>query len=94
MAKPGVHMHGCPHCKGTFLCNCREAATTDPSCVPCVNDTGRSLHVGRLPIRCCTQESRPARKDEVILYRLAGTKPWFMCAECKRAFIYQPTENC
>lgn len=86
-------MHGCPHCKGTFVCACAQPATSDPSCVPCVNDTGRSLHVGRLPGKCCPPNVRLARKDEQILYRLAGTKTWFICAECKRAFIYQPKEK-
>jgi hypothetical protein len=49
--------------------------------------------MGRLPIACCYMDTRLARRDEIATYRLAGTRTWFICGCCKRAFIYQPKEN-
>jgi hypothetical protein len=83
VAKPGVHMHGCPSCLDTFICACKEAATSDPKCSRCIGGHKRTaIHMGRLPIACCYIDTR-----------LAGTRTWFMCACCKRAFIYQPKES-
>jgi hypothetical protein len=94
VAKPGVHMHGCPSCLDTFICACKEAATSDPKCSRCIGGHKRTaIHMGRLPIACCYIDTRLARRDEISTYRLAGTRTWFMCACCKRAFIYQPKES-
>lgn len=91
MAKPGVHLHCCS-CGDTFTCACRQP-TDNPRCIPCIGGTGDSLIAqGRRPRACCVAQIRPARKDEVVSYRLAGSKPWLICGECKRPFTYRPTE--
>lgn len=91
MASKATHLHGCPKCLDTFVCACREARTTNPTCIRCIGGHERTtIHFGRLPRQCCTAVTRLARKDEVATYSLAGTRTWWICAECKRAFIYQP----
>lgn len=93
MAKSGTHLHGCPTCGLTFVCGCRDYRS-DPRCIPCIGGHEKTaIHFGRMPIACCRHLSRQARKDEIATYRLAGSQPWWICAECKRTFTYQPTEE-
>lgn len=87
-----AHLHGCPTCHDTFVCACKDL-TSDPRCIPCIGKTGDSmLAMGRRPGKCCPAHIRAPRKEEMTIYRLAGSQLWWICGECKRAFNFKPQE--
>lgn len=90
MKKDGVHAHGCVGCKGRFEDACGDPKSW-PKCANC--NTGRQVRSpllieSRLPIACCRELSRPARKDELHTFRLYQECPWFICPKCARTFPF------
>lgn len=91
-----VHAHGCRQCDGRYEDTCDDNKS-DTVCGSC--RVGKSLDQrgllfdNRRPKECCRDNSRPASKEEIKTYRLAGAHKWWICATCKRTHPFNPKEQ-
>jgi hypothetical protein len=87
--KGSLHAHGCTRCHIRYQDACRELA--DRLCTGCRGGRPWQLLIDNAsPKDCCVATARLATKDEKSTYRLAGTRLWFICAQCKRTHPFDP----
>lgn len=87
------HAHGCVRCTTRYQDACADIAV-DGLCTACQG--GRPwqyLIDSAAPHKCCESNSRLVSKDEKQIYRLAGSRLWFICSTCSRTHPFNPRRN-
>lgn len=84
------HAHGCRRCNVRYDDAC-TTPTQDDLCTACRGlRPWQVLIDGALPRDCCRQKARLVTKDEIAIYKLAGTRMWFICPTCARTHPFDP----
>jgi hypothetical protein len=91
--KGSYHAHGCVRC-GTRYQDACESHQVDALCTTCRGGRAWQLLIDNAaPHPCCHQHARLVTKDEKQIYRLGGTRLWFICSSCARTHPYNPRRN-
>jgi hypothetical protein len=88
--KGSFHAHGCVRCTTRYQDACQNFHD-DGLCTSCRG--GRAwqyLIDSAAPHECCRTNARMVTKNEKQVYRLAGTRLWFICATCARTHPFNP----
>lgn len=83
------HYHACEDCRAKYPDGC-DTPKVNGTCNTCRSGR-RSVHaVGHEVHDCCRTDSRLVNKDDLKVYRLAGSTNWWICRVCARTFATNP----
>ncbi len=88
--KGTLHAHGCVRCTTRYTDAC-QTHLEDGLCTACQGGIPwQALIDSAAPHACCQVNSRLVTRDEKAIYKLAGTRLWFICSTCARTHPFNP----
>lgn len=88
--KGSLHAHGCARCCTRYTDAC-ETHQIDGLCTACRGGLPWQFLIdSAAPHDCCRERARLVTRDERLIYRLGGTRLWFICSACARTHPFNP----
>jgi hypothetical protein len=84
-----LHYHSCSNCRHRYPDAC-HSSEENGLCNTCRSGRSSIHMVGSQPQDCCRTDCRVANKDDIEMYRLRGTGPWWLCRTCSRQHGFDP----